>query len=75
MLEEEAVNISNIFTSYFSVPPLPVEIRHKENVMCLPSGADLVRDVPVKNKLETNSVVEVIPKKKKKHKDVVVSYR
>ena len=28
--------------------------------MCLPFGADLVRDVKVKNKLETNSVVEVI---------------
>lgn len=70
MLEEEAVNISSIFTSYFSVPPLPAEMRHEEYVMCLPSGADLVRDVRVKNKLDTNSVVEVIPKKKgKKRKE------
>nr|GLL33514.1 nardilysin-like isoform X1 [Ipomoea trifida] len=59
MLEEEAVNISSIFTSYFSVPPLPAEMRHEEYVMCLPSGADLVRDVRVKNKLDTNSVVEL----------------
>ncbi|CAL5426989.1 unnamed protein product [Camellia sinensis] len=59
LLEEEAINISNIFRSNFSVQPLPFEMRHKEYVMCLPSGADLVRDVQVKNKLETNSVVEL----------------
>ncbi|KAL6967811.1 nardilysin [Sarracenia purpurea var. burkii] len=59
LLEEEAISISNIFRSNFSVQPLPVDMRHKEHVMCLPSGADLVRDVKVKNKLETNSVVEL----------------
>nr|XP_027091269.1 nardilysin-like isoform X2 [Coffea arabica] len=59
ILEEEAVVISNIFKSNFSVPALPVEMRHKECVMCLPSGADLVRDIRVKNKLEKNSVVEL----------------
>ncbi|XP_027179442.1 nardilysin-like isoform X2 [Coffea eugenioides] len=59
LLEEEAVVISNIFKSNFSVPALPVEMRHKECVMCLPSGADLVRDIRVKNKLEKNSVVEL----------------
>lgn len=30
--------------------------------MCLPSGANLLRDVCSKNKSETNSVVEVIKK-------------
>ncbi|KAA8543659.1 hypothetical protein F0562_021595 [Nyssa sinensis] len=59
LLEEEAIKISNIFRSNFSVQPLPFEMRHKEYVMCLPSSADLVRDVRVKNKLETNSVVEL----------------
>ncbi|GFZ19968.1 insulinase (Peptidase family M16) family protein [Actinidia rufa] len=59
LLEEEAINISNIFRSNFSVQPIPVDMRHKEYVMCLPFGADLVRDVKVKNKLETNSVVEL----------------
>ncbi|XP_057484528.1 nardilysin-like [Actinidia eriantha] len=59
LLEEEAINISNIFRSNFSVQPIPADMRHKEYVMCLPFGADLVRDVKVKNKLETNSVVEL----------------
>ncbi|CAK9143283.1 unnamed protein product [Ilex paraguariensis] len=59
LLEEEAINISNIFRSNFPVKQLPLEMRHKEYVICLPSGADLVRDVRVKNKLETNSVVEL----------------
>ncbi|KAL3530974.1 hypothetical protein ACH5RR_010296 [Cinchona calisaya] len=56
---EEAFIISNIFKSNLSVPPLPVEMRHKEYVMCLPCSADLVRDVRVKNELEKNSVVEL----------------
>ncbi|KVH94149.1 Metalloenzyme, LuxS/M16 peptidase-like protein [Cynara cardunculus var. scolymus] len=59
LLEEEAENISYIFRKYFSVQPLPSEMRHKESILCLPSNADLVRDVPVKNKLDTNSVVEL----------------
>ncbi|KAK4370214.1 hypothetical protein RND71_009689 [Anisodus tanguticus] len=59
LLEEEALDISNIFRSNFSMQPLPFEMRHKEYVMCLPAAADLVRDVRVKNKLETNSVVEL----------------
>ncbi|KAF8397117.1 hypothetical protein HHK36_016024 [Tetracentron sinense] len=57
--EEEAINLSKFFRSNFSVQPLPVEMRHKERVMCLPSGANFVRDVHVKNKLESNSVVEL----------------
>ncbi|KAK2997923.1 hypothetical protein RJ639_026079 [Escallonia herrerae] len=59
LLEEEAINISKIFRSYFLVQPLPSELRHKEYVMCLPLSADLIRDVEVKNKLEKNSVVEL----------------
>lgn len=59
LLEEEAVLLSNIFKSYFSGPVLPVELRHKECVMCFPCGANLIRDVKVKNQMETNSVVEL----------------
>ncbi|PWA98419.1 insulinase (Peptidase family M16) family protein [Artemisia annua] len=59
LLEEEAKNVSNIFKKYFSVPPVPPNMRHKESILCLPLSADLVRDVPVKNKLDTNSVVEL----------------
>ncbi|KAL3653227.1 hypothetical protein CASFOL_002908 [Castilleja foliolosa] len=59
MLEEEALQISDIYKSNFSVQPLPLELRHKEFVMCLPPSADFVRDVRVKNKLERNSVVEL----------------
>ncbi|KAL0458892.1 UNVERIFIED_CONTAM: Nardilysin-like [Sesamum latifolium] len=59
LLEEEALQISQIFRSNFPVQPLPHELRHKEFVMCLPSCADLFRDVRVKNKLEPNSVVEL----------------
>ncbi|XP_031249701.1 nardilysin-like [Pistacia vera] len=59
LLEDEAIHISNIFKSNFLVKPIPVEMRHQEHVICLPSGANLVRDVSVKNKCETNSVVEL----------------
>ncbi|KAH9716769.1 nardilysin-like [Citrus sinensis] len=57
--QEEAIHISNIFKSIFSVQPLPIEMRHQERVICLPSGANLVRNVSVKNKCETNSVIEL----------------
>ncbi|KAK9727334.1 hypothetical protein RND81_05G274200 [Saponaria officinalis] len=59
LLEEEALSISNIFRQYFSVSHIPVETRHGENILCLSSGANVVRDVCAKNKLETNSVVEL----------------
>lgn len=59
LLEDEAINISNILKSNFSVPAIPVEMRHKEQIICLPSAANLARDVRVKNKLEVNSVVEL----------------
>nr|DAD25800.1 TPA_asm: hypothetical protein HUJ06_027268 [Nelumbo nucifera] len=58
LTEEEAINIMDIFRKNFTVP-LPVEMWHEERVICFPSGANFVRDVPVKNKLETNSVVEL----------------
>ncbi|WVY94400.1 hypothetical protein V8G54_033488 [Vigna mungo] len=58
--KEEAIGISNIFKMNFPVNPLPTELRHAERVICLPSGANLVRDVSVKNKSERNSVAEVI---------------
>lgn len=60
LLEEDAINISNIYTNIFSIKPLPAEFRHQERVLCLPSGASLIRSVRVKNVLEVNSVVEVI---------------
>ncbi|CAI0401778.1 unnamed protein product [Linum tenue] len=59
LLEEEALGIANIFRTNFPVQPLPVDMRHKEYVVCLPAGANLVRDVNVKNKSETNSVLEL----------------
>ncbi|KAG5233552.1 nardilysin [Salix suchowensis] len=49
LLEEEAINLSNIIRNNL----------HEEHVICLPSSANLVRDVNVKNKSETNSVVEL----------------
>lgn len=57
--EDEAVNISNIFKDSLTVEPLPSKCRHGEQITCFPMGAKLVRDVNVKNKSETNSVVEV----------------
>ncbi|XP_019418987.1 PREDICTED: nardilysin-like [Lupinus angustifolius] len=57
--EEEAISISNIFKVNFPVNSLPIESRHAERVICFPSGANLVRDVSVKNKLEKNSVIEL----------------
>ncbi|XVE58917.1 hypothetical protein DITRI_Ditri05aG0001400 [Diplodiscus trichospermus] len=59
LLEKEVLDISNIFKSNFSVQPIPVSVRHREQVMCFPSGANFVRDVSVKNKSETNSVLEL----------------
>ncbi|GAB2274251.1 hypothetical protein Dimus_009016 [Dionaea muscipula] len=59
LLEEEVIDISKMFKYNFHVQPLPIELRHQEHILCLPVGAKLVRDVPVKNKVETNSVVEI----------------
>lgn len=59
LLEEEAIALSDVFRKSLPVQPLPIEMRHKEQVICLPSRANFVRDVHAKNKSETNSVVEV----------------
>ncbi|XP_050216582.1 nardilysin-like isoform X2 [Mercurialis annua] len=59
LLEEEAMNLSNIFKSNFSIQPLPVNMRHGENVLCLPPRSILAKDINVKNKSETNSVIEL----------------
>uniref|UniRef100_M4ERW7 Coenzyme PQQ synthesis protein F-like C-terminal lobe domain-containing protein n=1 Tax=Brassica campestris TaxID=3711 RepID=M4ERW7_BRACM len=57
--EDEAVNISRIFKNSLTTEPLPVKSRHREQITCFPLSAKLVRDVNVKNKSETNSVVEL----------------
>lgn len=57
--EKEATSIANIFTNTFLVDSIPARLRHKERVICLPSGSNLVRSVSVKNVVEVNSVVEV----------------
>ncbi|XP_010457845.1 PREDICTED: nardilysin-like isoform X1 [Camelina sativa] len=57
--EDEAVNISNIFKKSLTVEPLPSKCRHGEQITRFPVSAKLVRDVSVKNKSETNSVVEL----------------
>ncbi|ERN04132.1 hypothetical protein AMTR_s00077p00061270 [Amborella trichopoda] len=59
ILEEEALNIANIFRDIFPVPPLPKELRHEERVLHLPSGTCLIRNANVKNNSEVNSVVEL----------------
>ncbi|XP_010480372.1 PREDICTED: nardilysin-like [Camelina sativa] len=57
--EDEAVNISNIFKNSLTVEPLPSKCRHGEQITRFPVSAKLVRDVSVKNKSETNSVIEL----------------
>ncbi|KAJ6798968.1 nardilysin-like isoform X2 [Iris pallida] len=57
--EEEAINISHIFTDIFCVQQLPVELRHQVRVLRFPSSACLVRSFCVKNELEVNSVAEL----------------
>ncbi|WOL14776.1 nardilysin-like [Canna indica] len=57
--EKEATDISNIFTNTFPVEPIPAGLRHKERVLCLPSGSSLIRSVSVKNTQDVNSVVEL----------------
>ncbi|XP_022732672.1 nardilysin-like isoform X2 [Durio zibethinus] len=59
LLEKEVLEISNIFKSNFSGQPMPVTMRHREQVICFPRGANFVRDVTVKNNSETNSVLEL----------------
>ncbi|RXH68267.1 hypothetical protein DVH24_028414 [Malus domestica] len=44
--------------SNYPVKYIQIELRHKEYVICLPPGVNLIRDSNVKNKSETNSVTE-----------------
>ncbi|PRQ56265.1 putative insulysin [Rosa chinensis] len=47
--EKEAIRLSDIFKTNFGVQPLPIELMHSEQCICLPP-ANLIRDVSVKNK-------------------------
>jgi nardilysin len=60
LTEQEAVDISNIITNTLHVKPLPKELRYYDKVLSIPTGTSLLRSVNVKNKLEANSVVEVL---------------
>ncbi|KAF6174379.1 hypothetical protein GIB67_027850 [Kingdonia uniflora] len=57
--EKEVLGISDIFIANFPLPPLSMDLRHEERTMCLPPHTNLMRDVSVKNKCESNSVVEL----------------
>jgi len=59
LLEDEAIVLLEAFRVNLHVQALPAEMRHREHIVSLPSGANLVRDIRAKNKSETNSVVEV----------------
>ncbi|KAI4373362.1 hypothetical protein MLD38_011493 [Melastoma candidum] len=59
MLEKEALSLADAFRNNLLGATLPIEKRHNEHIVRLPSFSNLVRDVKVKNKLETNSVVEL----------------
>ncbi|KAJ3676945.1 hypothetical protein LUZ60_002669 [Juncus effusus] len=59
LTENEAIEISSIFTNSLRVKPLPKDLRYYDKVLCLPPGAKLLKSVGVKNKLEANSVVEI----------------
>lgn len=57
---EEAIGLSNIITNTLYVKPLPKESRYYDKVLRIPTGISLLRSVNVKNKVEVNSVVEVM---------------
>lgn len=57
--EEEAISISNLFKMNFPVQPLPIELMSRDHCIWLPDGANLIRDVGVNNKSETNSLIEL----------------
>lgn len=60
LVQNDVYEICNIFKNLFSSRQLDKECRHHESVLCLPAGANFVRSTTVKNKLEGNSVVEVM---------------
>ncbi|KAM5551279.1 hypothetical protein ABKV19_026213 [Rosa sericea] len=53
LLEEEAISLLNM------VKTLPTELMLKNNCICLAPDANLIRDVSVKYKTETNSVIQL----------------
>ncbi|KAJ3682909.1 hypothetical protein LUZ60_013136 [Juncus effusus] len=57
--KDEAINISNIFTSTLckNAKPLNDDLKHHIKIICLEPGAKLLRSVPIRNELEQNSVV------------------
>ncbi|PRQ55240.1 putative insulysin [Rosa chinensis] len=57
--EKEAISRSDIFKTNFGVQPLPVELMRSEQCICLPPSANLIRDISVKNKSETNLMIEL----------------
>ncbi|XP_050368324.1 nardilysin-like [Argentina anserina] len=57
--QEEAISLTNIWKTNFSVQSLPVELMYRNHCICLPPSANLIRDATVKNKSETNSVTEL----------------
>ncbi|KAI4368936.1 hypothetical protein MLD38_017436 [Melastoma candidum] len=59
MLEKEAFSLVDAFRINLPGSALPIEKRHHEQIIRLPSFSNLVRDVKVKNKSERNSVVEL----------------
>ncbi|CAM8952611.1 unnamed protein product [Rhodiola kirilowii] len=59
LLKSEALEIATRFRIYLTGKPLPIEMRHRDHVIRLPAGANLVHDATVKNKLEPNSILEL----------------
>ncbi|PRQ45561.1 putative nardilysin [Rosa chinensis] len=58
-LLEEAISLLNMVKTIFSGQPLPTELMLKNNCICLAPDANLIRDVSVKYKTETNSVIQL----------------
>ncbi|PRQ34785.1 putative insulysin [Rosa chinensis] len=59
LLEEEAISLLNMVKTIFSGQPLPTELMLKNKCICLTPDANLIRDVSVKYKTETNSVIQL----------------
>uniref|UniRef100_UPI0005CAB675 insulin-degrading enzyme-like n=1 Tax=Fragaria vesca subsp. vesca TaxID=101020 RepID=UPI0005CAB675 len=57
--EEEAITLAKSFQQNFAVPPLPTELVYRNHCICLPPNANLIIDTTVKNKSETNSVLQL----------------
>ncbi|PRQ51535.1 putative peptidase M16 domain-containing protein [Rosa chinensis] len=59
LLEEEAISLLNMVKIIFSGQPLPTKLMLKNNCICLTPDANLIRDVSVKYKTKTNSVIQL----------------